>query len=168
MSFSALAALRYSLSRSRTYVRSLLHSHRALPDRKSPASKAFDKRSKPVIETLKADCKFGCVLLCRQLPLLSCPAVQAGPCRATCANATLEIVLATTSCQPNIKTSEISRLLKSKNRGQAPILKTFSAQQRPKIGGARRDRTDDLLRAKQALSQLSYGPPERIGGSGKI
>ena len=26
------------------------------------------------------------------------------------------------------------------------------------IGGARRDRTDDLLRAKQALSQLSYGP----------
>jgi hypothetical protein len=25
-------------------------------------------------------------------------------------------------------------------------------------GGARRDRTADLLRAKQALSQLSYGP----------
>ena len=25
-------------------------------------------------------------------------------------------------------------------------------------GGARRDRTDDLLLAKQALSQLSYGP----------
>ena|ERR1700741_502630 len=30
---------------------------------------------------------------------------------------------------------------------------------RPKPpGGARRDRTDDLLLAKQALSQLSYGP----------
>jgi hypothetical protein len=29
-------------------------------------------------------------------------------------------------------------------------------------GGARRDRTDDLLLAKQALSQLSYGPV-RIG-----
>ena len=32
-------------------------------------------------------------------------------------------------------------------------------------GGARRDRTVDLLRARQALSQLSYGPsrePERI------
>ena len=28
----------------------------------------------------------------------------------------------------------------------------------PKLGGARRDRTDDLLLAKQALSQLSYGP----------
>ena len=29
------------------------------------------------------------------------------------------------------------------------------------IGGARRDRTADLLRAKQALSQLSYGPPKK-------
>ena len=27
-----------------------------------------------------------------------------------------------------------------------------------KIGGARRDRTADLLHAMQALSQLSYGP----------
>jgi hypothetical protein len=30
----------------------------------------------------------------------------------------------------------------------------------PRSGGARRDRTDDLLLAKQALSQLSYGPPQ--------
>lgn len=28
-------------------------------------------------------------------------------------------------------------------------------------GGARRDRTDDLMLAKHALSQLSYGPGER-------
>ena len=28
----------------------------------------------------------------------------------------------------------------------------------PANGGARRDRTDDLLNANQALSQLSYGP----------
>ena len=40
-------------------------------------------------------------------------------------------------------------------------------------GGARRNRTDDLLLAKQALSQLSYGPALRhqrsgIGGPGKI
>ena len=28
-------------------------------------------------------------------------------------------------------------------------------------GGARRDRTDDLLLAKQALSQLSYGPDRK-------
>ena len=27
-----------------------------------------------------------------------------------------------------------------------------------KLGGARRDRTDDLMLAKHALSQLSYGP----------
>ncbi len=32
-------------------------------------------------------------------------------------------------------------------------------------GGARRDRTDDLLLAKQALSQLSYGPAPVIGNS---
>ncbi len=35
------------------------------------------------------------------------------------------------------------------------------------LGGARRDRTADLLRAKQALSQLSYGPGT-TGGSGWI
>jgi hypothetical protein len=33
-----------------------------------------------------------------------------------------------------------------------------SLASRAKAGGARRDRTDDLLLAKQALSQLSYGP----------
>ena len=41
-------------------------------------------------------------------------------------------------------------------------------------GGAKRDRTADLLHAMQALSQLSYGPnvlkpaPRNIGGSGQI
>ncbi len=46
-------------------------------------------------------------------------------------------------------------------------------------GGAKRDRTVDLLRARQALSQLSYGPVtgfrtgfsqfhKVIGGSGQI
>ena len=39
------------------------------------------------------------------------------------------------------------------------------------IGGAREDRTPDLLRARQALSQLSYGPENFAkqnfsGGSG--
>jgi hypothetical protein len=29
---------------------------------------------------------------------------------------------------------------------------------RAKVGGAKRDRTADLLHAMQALSQLSYGP----------
>jgi hypothetical protein len=38
------------------------------------------------------------------------------------------------------------------------------ARSNPKIpaGGARRDRTDDLLLAKQALSQLSYGPSAKV------
>jgi hypothetical protein len=36
----------------------------------------------------------------------------------------------------------------------------FQQSERPKVrsGGARRDRTADLLHAMQALSQLSYGP----------
>ena len=34
---------------------------------------------------------------------------------------------------------------------------------RKKSGGARRDRTADLLHAMQALSQLSYGPTWRRG-----
>ena len=37
-------------------------------------------------------------------------------------------------------------------------LRAFGAKEGEEIGGARRDRTADLLRATQALSQLSYGP----------
>jgi hypothetical protein len=33
----------------------------------------------------------------------------------------------------------------------------------PPFGGARRDRTDDLMLAKHALSQLSYGPAPAAG-----
>jgi hypothetical protein len=36
----------------------------------------------------------------------------------------------------------------------------------PGSGGARRDRTDDLMLAKHALSQLSYGPFVVCGPSG--
>jgi hypothetical protein len=35
-------------------------------------------------------------------------------------------------------------------------------------GGGERDRTDDLLLAKQALSQLSYTPGDENGGSGWV
>ena len=38
------------------------------------------------------------------------------------------------------------------------MLITRADEPRRKAGGANRDRTDDLLLAKQALSQLSYGP----------
>ena len=41
------------------------------------------------------------------------------------------------------------------------------------LGGAKRDRTADLLRARQALSQLSYGPfknlaPRQLVGLGRF
>ena len=44
--------------------------------------------------------------------------------------------------------------LRSRRLGASP-----KGRQSPlKSGGARRDRTDDLMLAKHALSQLSYGP----------
>ena len=39
-----------------------------------------------------------------------------------------------------------------------PVAPAISMDEPAPSGGARRDRTDDLLLAKQALSQLSYGP----------
>src|SRR5712691_2042053 len=41
----------------------------------------------------------------------------------------------------------------------------FLTDEAPEFGGARRNRTDDLLLAKQALSQLSYGPGPRAPSS---
>jgi hypothetical protein len=38
------------------------------------------------------------------------------------------------------------------------IISTLHAIFTEEVGGAGRDRTDDILLAKQALSQLSYGP----------
>ncbi len=40
--------------------------------------------------------------------------------------------------------------------------RTLPQRERREAGGARRDRTDDLLLAKQALSQLSYGPGPNV------
>src|SRR5215204_2001381 len=63
-----------------------------------------------------------------------------------------------------------------KPRGSMTDAKRFLCERAEKQppGGARRDRTDDLLLAKQALSQLSYGPDRisdhviaEIGGPGK-
>ena len=41
---------------------------------------------------------------------------------------------------------------------KAPLPGRFAIDWREVSGGANRDRTGDLLLAKQALSQLSYGP----------
>ena len=57
----------------------------------------------------------------------------------------------------------------------ALLISRVARHAKPKRGGARRDRTDDLMLAKHALSQLSYGPvPEdecfaldQSGGPGK-
>ena len=60
------------------------------------------------------------------------------------------------------KTSEISKLLKNKkliiNNSHYFIAYNKFLTAALINGGARRDRTADLLRARQALSQLSYGP----------
>ena len=45
----------------------------------------------------------------------------------------------------------------SKLSREPPIRPAISVVRSP-LGGARRDRTDDLMLAKHALSQLSYGP----------
>ena len=42
--------------------------------------------------------------------------------------------------------------------GATPVTRAMPTTAGRKAGGANRDRTDDLLLAKQALSQLSYGP----------
>ena len=51
--------------------------------------------------------------------------------------------------------------------GGSAALIVRAAEPVGEAGGANRDRTDDLLLAKQALSQLSYGP-NITGGSGWI
>ena len=50
--------------------------------------------------------------------------------------------------------NQFSKFLKSEFLSKFLLPKNFKKL----YGGARRDRTADLLRAKQALSQLSYGP----------
>ena len=46
------------------------------------------------------------------------------------------------------------------------FLNSFTATATRESGGAKRDRTADLLRAKQALSQLSYSP--KVVGQGRL
>ena len=50
-------------------------------------------------------------------------------------------------------------------------LPTEAALRQREVGGAGRNRTDDILLAKQTLSQLSYGPvpfPEEVVGPGRL
>ena len=53
---------------------------------------------------------------------------------------------------------QIVKELLNKFRVNHSLAKVLESNLFLKIGGAREDRTPDLLRARQALSQLSYGP----------
>ena len=55
--------------------------------------------------------------------------------------------------------NRIGRIGRRRPRAQPP-----SRHHSQDLGGARRDRTDDLMLAKHALSQLSYGPVSRPAG----
>ena len=72
----------------------------------------------------------------------------------------------------NLDSTLLKNVLSRRKEKQIRLMNRFSIYK--KIGGAMRDRTADLLRAKQALSQLSYSPLSpsnqtgRFGGSGQI
>ena len=65
--------------------------------------------------------------------------------------------------------SQIKDLARKPFHDRLPLLQRACRAEAPlgaKAGGARRDRTDDLMLAKHALYQLSYGPnlkPARLG-----
>jgi hypothetical protein len=52
--------------------------------------------------------------------------------------------------------------------GKLQSARHFVKTSRSRLGGARRDRTDDLMLAKHALSQLSYGPVSRPAGAQRL
>ena len=91
--------------------------------------------------------------------LIICSTVQVELCPATCANATLEM-FQYKSTDP-LKTSKTYiQIVKEQYRAVIRLDENLRLMQQHscEFGGARRDRTADLLRARQALSQLSYGP----------
>ena len=72
-----------------------------------------------------------------------------------------------------MSTGYVSSLRCGITRGRLLDRETFmdGAARNPASGGARRDRTDDLMLAKHALSQLSYGPvvrARRVVGLGRL
>ena len=78
-----------------------------------------------------------------------------------CANATCPINQQYSSLEHERQIKKTFGLLKStrtaRARGKTLDCRLLGLE----VGGANRDRTDDLLLAKQALSQLSYGPAPR-------
>ena len=71
--------------------------------------------------------------------------------------------------RPSAESAQEPRSRKNPFLDSRPTGKLFIIEGRfvrPSSGGARRDRTDDLMLAKHALSQLSYGPFVVCGPSG--
>jgi hypothetical protein len=64
----------------------------------------------------------------------------------------------------NAKRARERNRSKSHRKDGPPRAPRLSHVQSKTFGGARRDRTDDLMLAKHALSQLSYGPVSRPAG----
>src|SRR5688500_6708088 len=60
-----------------------------------------------------------------------------------------------------VKSKKLFRIVKEQARRLDAHENSWLQVVRARSGGANRDRTDDLLLAKQALSQLSYGPVPR-------
>ena len=74
-------------------------------------------------------------------------------------------------CLPTTRHQKLKiQIVKERATSKLDEAKTFVPVQQcaKKVGGARRDRTADLLRARQALSQLSYGPNQRVVGLGRF
>jgi hypothetical protein len=70
-----------------------------------------------------------------------------------------------TTPQPRNRTSQKPSSLPGSRKNVLFFIRTKAPPRSPsrEDGGARRDRTDDLLNANQALSQLSYGPSKMVG-----
>jgi hypothetical protein len=96
----------------------------------------------------------------RSLRLASSPIPPPGPPTPTGASAPegskmTRIMIRRLGPIPSSRCQENRRLRIAAKRYSSCVWTRSSS---PGSGGARRDRTDDLLLAKQALSQLSYGP----------
>ena len=67
-------------------------------------------------------------------------------------------VQVTNTRQVFVRLLDLPNFLKSQAVAEPP--RRYRLEYKVRNGGARRDRTADLLLAKQALSQLSYSPTE--------
>ncbi len=91
-----------------------------------------------------------------RMPRATLGSISSSRCQTTCATAPFR----------DDPTHKIGFSQTSNNAGEPsrnPDATRSQGRRSKPSGGARRDRTDDLLLAKQALSQLSYGPVSEIG-----